>query len=765
MPRSELYRVMTLGKARPGQRKGRRRTDSQEENEEGEGEDDEGDLANYRPPANLDFEDFVATRGGRARGHLTPRMRKEIGEQMQESMNPATIKKYGTNTWHYIMWCEHNGFYPIPHESRIIAYLQHRLTHGVPGTACAPITSVEALKGIKAGLAKAQTVVSQRWETDCGNSIYSNASVTMISTHVATTEARRNAETIRDPQRNTAADTLCTEELHQCEAFLDRKGVREQPIKFNSLMKTCRAALYRGDDARRLSWSDLFLTTLPITSVGPDPCTALCMLSKGGKTNQYGRTEYGILFRGKQPQHCAQSAIALWFWAIFHLLNEPPPDLTTDEWIKYKVWPAGIGASAQAEDKSKEMQTTSQSRVIGEVFKEVGVKTEKVLHAFRPSGAMAAVQDGNTLDEVALAGRWKWGKNDVLAFCYVGLICKSVGLSLAGHSREKGQHVIGRSGVSEEWKGRNLGKGIFPWLEEEEKKVQEFNEDHPECKLLAAMSFIAVLKYFRRILIQDVLTRPDDIFLRAVLGSVGEEAKEVAMGVVREREARHLTEGPVTSKQLNDLLSTVKLSLESKLDLILTTFIRGEMSHFPMEELERRARVEEAQEVTPTLERVMRASRARAAAGAKEGAGDGAGAGRGEGAGAGGGGGEEDRPPPVAQRELFPPTSTRAADPHPSTTARANSHSHTTAGTSPHPPTAIGASPHTPRRVRRRTAPTPHSQPQTSVPQPQAAPVPPQIPTNASALEELKEQWAEAKWPRFEDQFRVTDYKSVRRKL
>jgi len=137
-----------------------------------------------------------------------------------------------------------------------------------------------------------------------------------------------------------------------------------------------RGALFREDDARRLTWSDLFLTTLPLFRVGPDPCHVLCMLSKGGKTNQFGRTEYGILFRGKRPEDCAQGASALWFWAIFHLLNEGEPDLLGEDWERYKVWPSGIGAAADVEHKAKEMHNSAQSRSIGEVFKAVGLSLE-----------------------------------------------------------------------------------------------------------------------------------------------------------------------------------------------------------------------------------------------------------------------------------------------------------------------------------------------------------------------------------------------------
>ena len=109
----------------------------------------------------------------------------------------------------------------------------------------------------------------------------------MLTTSVMVAKANRNEEAMRDPRRHTAADTLTTEEFHRCIAYLDARGPSNtQAVKYNSLMKTCRGALYKGDDARRLSWGDFFITTLPNTAVGRDPSHVLCMLSKGGKTNQ-----------------------------------------------------------------------------------------------------------------------------------------------------------------------------------------------------------------------------------------------------------------------------------------------------------------------------------------------------------------------------------------------------------------------------------------------------------------------------------------------
>lgn len=199
-------------------------------------------------------------------------------------------------------------------------------------------------------------------------------------------EQQRNQAVIDDPQRNTAADTMTPEEFRLCINTLDRKGpVDAAAVRYNAIMKAARGALFRGSDVRKLRISDLFLMRMPLKYASPDRVNILCMLSREGKTNQHHRPEYGVLFRGRDAEWCAQSALALWLWVRFHVLNEPAPDFTQKEWMRRLVFPADIPTRLH-----EGMDAGNQSKYIGNLFEECNVKTGKVMHAFRPSGAMQA---------------------------------------------------------------------------------------------------------------------------------------------------------------------------------------------------------------------------------------------------------------------------------------------------------------------------------------------------------------------------------------
>ena len=110
------------------------------------------------------------------------------------------------------------------------------------------------------------------------------------------------------------------------------KGMEETALKYGSLMKVMRQALYRGNDARRCRMSDLFLVKILKTAIGPDACICLCILSKQGKANQMGKLEYGYMFTGREASSCGIGALALWLYFRYHVAGETPPDLTKGDW-------------------------------------------------------------------------------------------------------------------------------------------------------------------------------------------------------------------------------------------------------------------------------------------------------------------------------------------------------------------------------------------------------------------------------------------------
>jgi hypothetical protein len=264
---------------------------------------------------------------------------------------------------------ESKGEPPMPKTDNLIAYLYFRKSNGVLGTEGKPVRNKETWKGIKFSLQHAQTLVRQRFRCDLGPPLTKDDNVRMMTTNVARTQHEYDEKSEKDPQQGTAADTLTREEFQRCTDWLEAKQWDHQAVRYNAMIKVSRQALYRGDDARRCRLGDLFLVHMPHTSIGPDPCVSLCLLSRASKVNGYQRTEYGFMFRGADPEYCAQGALALYFYTRYHLLSEPPPDFTKKDWFKVKIWPA------TQKDLNKESSETVQAAYIKNVLDKNGVKT------------------------------------------------------------------------------------------------------------------------------------------------------------------------------------------------------------------------------------------------------------------------------------------------------------------------------------------------------------------------------------------------------
>ena len=138
---------------------------------------------------------------------------------------------------------------------------------------------------------------------------------------------------------------------------------------------SCGSTAARGDSARMLLWSDLFMTGVPMNDIalgatvpvccGPHFFTililllqassqftfqALVMLADNAKHNQQGRIdEYGA-FRHRLVDLCPVGALSMLFFAQFHILPLPPPQFEPDfddkecseygrrDWYRYHVF-------------------------------------------------------------------------------------------------------------------------------------------------------------------------------------------------------------------------------------------------------------------------------------------------------------------------------------------------------------------------------------------------------------------------------------------
>lgn len=372
LPLELLIETMTCGLPRPKPRKGKKKVEAEEDTH------DEDEVEQVGLEEELGMSELEETE---ALAALERELAEEIGVMSQEkrdsiwerhikSMNKATLRKYGTNVWHFLTWCEHEGIHPFPDTDKLLYYLDFRIENKVPGhNETRAITNRQTFRGVKFSLDNAQKMLRLRYGLDFGRGVNEDAVCKALTAQVALLEQEHVRSSNVDPQKNTMGDTLTQVEFERCIHYLDVKGLERNPVKYNSLMKTMRQALYRGDDARHARISDLFLIDMDREAIGPDLCKCLCILSKEGKHNQLSRSEYGFLFRARSPDACAIGALALWFYYRWHVDGEEAIDFFDEKWTDIRIWPA------TAEETSKQMSPKTQSKYIQAVFKFCKVAT------------------------------------------------------------------------------------------------------------------------------------------------------------------------------------------------------------------------------------------------------------------------------------------------------------------------------------------------------------------------------------------------------
>ncbi len=77
------------------------------------------------------------------------------------------------------------------------------------------------------------------------------------------------------------------------------------------------STLSRGEFKRAIQLPDMFCLSLP--NEGASPCTAMIVVQRQGKTNQYGKSQYNGVIRHKDPNMCSIGAVAMYFFKRFHI--------------------------------------------------------------------------------------------------------------------------------------------------------------------------------------------------------------------------------------------------------------------------------------------------------------------------------------------------------------------------------------------------------------------------------------------------------------
>lgn len=162
-------------------------------------------------------------------------------------------------------------------------------------------------------------------------------------------------------------------------------------IRDRAMLHVSASVGMRGDNVRPMLFSDLLLREIPLVNMGHDTMVKVCqslicscwqfdlpqifrvqalvIVSNQSKTNTNGHIDTQGVLRHRKPELCAIGALAMHFFALFHMNGVNPPNFEPDwsnseasavgdrEWYRYLVFPGGLGPT-------KEMTADCESSIV-----------------------------------------------------------------------------------------------------------------------------------------------------------------------------------------------------------------------------------------------------------------------------------------------------------------------------------------------------------------------------------------------------------------
>ncbi|MGH7974160.1 MAG: hypothetical protein ACREBR_01445, partial [bacterium] len=208
-----------------------------------------------------------------------------------------------------------------------------------------------------------------------------------------------------------------------------------------------------------------------------------------GKTNQFGKIEFGAAMRNR-VRLCLFGALAMWLFWTFEIEGEPYPDFSESRnWYDTKVI-----CSKHKEDPTKELSYKAHYNAVMGALKKAGVVSKAKTHAGRGSSVRIAELEGCEEGDLRRLGRWN---TQAMEGCYLSELPRASMRVLAGFDSHNRTFYINRDIVQP---SEQLMAKIFPralsLLE------IEVNRTNPN---LAANGFLKLLVYLRKILLQDAV--------------------------------------------------------------------------------------------------------------------------------------------------------------------------------------------------------------------------------------------------------------------
>ena len=201
----------------------------------------------------------------------------------------------------------------------------------------------------------------------------------------------RGLATIRDGYVASQIPDLTRKVWGQC---LGQNQV-EQQFRTQLCFLFGNSMLLRLSNRLPMELPDLF--SMPLPNEGPKGGGwCLVTVMDQGKTNQHGRLEYGAALRHRDYRSCLIGALATYFFWRWHYSGESFPSFrTSQDWYHIKVLKRDNGHLSEPLSDSTAASWTRR------LYSQAGIKSSKVTHAGRVSGARLAELNGVSEDQVS----------------------------------------------------------------------------------------------------------------------------------------------------------------------------------------------------------------------------------------------------------------------------------------------------------------------------------------------------------------------------
>ncbi|THH20826.1 hypothetical protein EW146_g575, partial [Bondarzewia mesenterica] len=272
---------------------------------------------------------------------------------------------------------------------------------------------------------------------------------------------------------------------------------------------------FRGDSARIVQWSDLFLSRLVLhdVSVGYE-VPVLGILADNAKHNKEGRVDEFGMIQHRIVEICPIGAVAFYLFTYFHVLSSAAPNFTPDfsntnyglygrrEWYEYYLF--------HASDIRREMSYENHRQRINNIHLKNNISLTKAMHATRNYGAQNTRANGASVDGTKAMGGWS--DQGSYRRCYDRSFPTDALLASAMfNARQPSSYSLPRDVLEPP---AELMAAVFPWVEREQNALNSRSNiattagqpDVGHCKNatdLALQQFLRVLIWFRRVLLQD----------------------------------------------------------------------------------------------------------------------------------------------------------------------------------------------------------------------------------------------------------------------